>query len=70
MPPKEPWIVWDRDHFYVHEGPAVIRVGSGWLGYASGNRPCAQVRRSADAALNDARRLQATDEPAPAEGEE
>ena len=50
-------VIWSGDCF-VHKGPAAIRVGEKWLGYASGNRPCAKLRVMAKAALNDACRLE------------
>lgn len=44
--------------FYVHRGPAAIRHGRYWLGYASGNVCTGIKRRTAERALADARRIE------------
>jgi hypothetical protein len=44
--------------FYVHKGPAAIRVGKYWRGYASGNAACTALRTRPEAAIRDARKLE------------
>ena len=47
-------------YFYVHRGPAAIRVHGGWIGYASGNRQCEKVRKDPRQALRYARHKEQT----------
>jgi len=43
---------------YVEQGPAALRVGKYWVGVASGNRYARKLRRTPEAAMKDAAKME------------